>query len=398
MLTLLSNFLKEKYNSKIISSNETEIIIDISKSFSNGELIVVKFVDNKLTFIHSLNGEEIRHQMYRKIIDIENDDIDFIIEDIKQIITSYFDKQITEFDYAIDNDKSKRVTILKQIARMKRYKILDMEEELKSFQESISEIMLEEVKRNGFENQQAVILKENHFNVCLQHNKKYYIDSMEPAFDQEKYHYDLKQFKPYIHFSLGRVQSDGYSYNPNLISQDNYRMENNSEDFEKITIVTKEKFAEKYEDYMSNIITYIINDEKEFPEIEEGTIYKHQVITYGSTFFSNHLNSYNRKLHEKYENKEFKVKEYLIEFSSNGKNYMYISLDTDKQFTMGKKKIKSLITMLNEGNPNIFELPKEYIKNSLKMEDPLKEESYPPKETRFSEFLYSKFENVVSQM
>ena len=70
----------------------------------------------------------------------------------------------------------------------------------------------------------------------------------------------------------------------------------------------------------------------------------------------------------------------------------------NKQFKMGKKKIKSLITMLNEGNPNIFELPKEYIKNSLKMEDHLKEESYPPKETRFSEFLYSKFENVVSQM
>ena len=396
----LEKSLNELFNSNTLESSENSFTLSLSNAFSAGELLTVTFKENTISFLHSLTDIDIDiHGIYFKEITIDNSDSDFINDDIFNAIKSYFEKQTQEFEYALNGRKSQRITILKHIAKVKRLEIQQMEAELKLYQESIKDIIVEEVTRQDFAIGKSVLLKEDYHNINIEHNKKYYIDNMTATFDQNHYHKGIAQYRPYVHFTLGRIKSDGYTHSDNIITNDNYRTENEAHTFQLITIVQKVKFAESFPNYTTNVTSYYITEESKFPEIDGGEIFKHHVITYGSTFFSNHLNRFQRKLTDLFTDKEFKVKDYLIEFKSNNENYMYLILDTDKNFTIGKKRVTDLITLLENNDPNIVKLPKNYVSRSLELETEDKQkEEYDAKEKRLAEFLFPHFVKAIEAL
>jgi len=79
---------------------------------------------------------------------------------------------------------------------------------------------------------------------------------------------------------IGRIESDCFTFNKNIISTDNFGKNNYFLFFDKIEIVKKQKFAIKYSDIYTNVTTFILTNPDEFPEID-----KHQIISYYGEFF-----------------------------------------------------------------------------------------------------------------
>jgi len=387
MMNSIINYLIENYSAEIITSTPVKSILDISKEFSQGEMIILSNENNDFIFSHTLNGTDIRHTIFEKIIPL-NDDIDFMFDDIIAIIKQYLDKQISEFNYALDGDKAQRASILKQVARIKRYEIEDLENELKDYQEKIKDTLLEEAIQAGYTINQPVVKKEQ-APLCLPTGKKYYISNLEVVFQKNIYPTKpLLKFKPYVHLVIGRIESDGFTFNKNIISTDNYEKHNYFLFFDKIEIEKKQKFAIKFPDIYTNVTTFVLTNPDEFPEIDKGEIDKHQIISYYGEFFATYFTSFQSDLIRDLNDNNIKIPNYYIEFSSNGKRYAYLCLDTDKKFTMNKKRISSMIKLLKDGNPNIIELPSDYKENSRKLNG---------KTEHFANFLYENYKSILSQ-
>lgn len=387
-----------RYSPIVISQTTNTLRLDISDVFSDNEEIVFSFNQDKIIFIHALcSYTEIRNRIFEKHIPInEGDDEDFILEDIISSVETYLLSQEDEFEYAINKEPAQRVTILKQISKIKRTVISDLEKELELYNDVISPIMIEETKRKGFDLKQVIMLKNEAKSIDVKHNKKYYIKEMVPIFPKNYSRKDFNEFKPFIHFVVGRIKTDGFTFNPNIIGEDNYCNSNRDDDFLKTIVVKKDRFAEKYPNISSNVTTFILNKPDEFPELDDGTIYKHSSITYGNSFFNNFVNKYRFQLEPEFNDVEYTIKDYLIEFGVNGKQYMYILLDDDKNFVVGKKSLSKLLKMVENRNPNVVPLPENYIKTSLCLFTEKQIDTHKGN-SLFSDFLFPYFKRVISE-
>jgi len=372
------NTILEKLNFNLTiytKIDDTSYLLSLNKTLSNNEyLLISKKIDKNnitiLSFSHILlENNNIFFNEYNTVnsfsLNVTNDEeLDFFIDDFSSLINSYIKDQQSEFDYAIDGNPEKRITLLKHTSKVKNLKIVDLQKELDTFNNSIKPLMIEEVRRKGFEINTEIQLKEDSKNINLRCNKPYYIVSMETIFNKPNHNSSrTNSFIPYIHFKVGRIDKDGVK-NPRTIGTDNDFRRNHSDSFFKIKNIVKEKFASNNIDINTNITTYFIND-KDFQDIK---IFKHQSLTYSSAYDSAiyRIHKEIRKIFPNIEQKMLKNQVFEIHFNDNV--YLYNNLDTNKRFIINKKNIQKIKNLIKQHSPYILKLDSDYKKLSFDKE------------------------------
>lgn len=332
-------------------------------TLSHEKIIVDREEKEAILLRHFYKGLEDKNLIYEKAMLLSLTEEFFLEEDIHGMISIYIKSQLEQLSYSLENSMASRATILKAISKIKRSEIMELEEELNQYNDSIADTLIEEVKRKGFDIETPIMLKDNHYSINIQKDKKYFINKMEVVFDREDDNrLGFRNLLPYVHFEVGRIQPDGFNYNRNIISNDNWKKHNADFIFDKIRLTTKNKFSEKEENIHTNITTYFLNKPEDFPELDNGIIYKIKPLTYADMFFTNSLRGIIRDLKQKFQDldKIVKIEDCFYYFSINGTKYAYFGLDLEKNFSITNSNIKNIIKLAKNNSEFLIKLEEDF--------------------------------------
>ena len=370
MQSQLINLKKEIEKTFEVTTKITEtntIILNVDKIFTKNETMIIEFSNENenevflrhLYFDNGIVNDELEKQTIKlsKII-IEND---FLIEDIISFIKNYITSQLKEKEFAKDGKMENRITILKQISRLKNLEIKELQDKLNEYNKEIKDTLLKEAEIKGFRIGDSIMIKkDNKIYTCLTKNKKYYISSMEVIFNKKSFDY-----KPYINFVVGRINSDGYSKNDRIISSDNFDKSNQIDLFMKIKTEPKKEFVRKSSNIYNNITTYVLDEPEMFPNIKNGEFYKIKELNYCSAFFNNIIDVIKRKIitNNETNQKIFDNEFFVIIYKE--KTYVYFMVDCEKKFIVSEKNLNKLINLIEEKSKYVFEVEDEFqVKNN----------------------------------